>query len=503
MSLKNGVYLSFISILVTNLTNIILTPFIIRSLGQSDYGLYALIGAFVGYLAILDFGLGTTITRFIAKYRTKNDILKQENLLFLVGCLYLVFTTLLTIIGIIITFQLGLILPNLDSRELHDAKIMFIILVISLGLTLPMNLFNGVISAYERFVFQKNMIIIRTLLRALLVFILLSIGYKALAIVLIDALLNITLSIIYAIYVLFYLKLRIKFHYFDMTFIKSLLKYSFFIFVSVIVDQIYWRIGHLILGIKRSTEEVAVFAVGMTLTQYLIVFSTAISGVFLPRITRMIVSDSSSHVLTEQMIKIGRIQFGVLGLIFSAFFLLGKDFIYLWAGPGYEQSWLISMLIMTPLLLVLTQTLGITILQAKNLHGFRALSYLAISLVNAYLSIRLVDNYGVIGVALGTTLSLIIGNLLVMNIYYHRKVKLNMITFYFKLFKGWLISLLLSSFLGYIIIEQSNTWFELLFYSLTYIIIYVTISWLIGMNLYEKNLFKGELLKVKKVITRK
>src|SRR5690625_6333705 len=78
--LKAGIYLSYISLFITNISNLILTPFIIRGLGDSEYGLYMLIGAFVGYIAVLDFGLGNATVRFVSKYRAENDKIKEENL---------------------------------------------------------------------------------------------------------------------------------------------------------------------------------------------------------------------------------------------------------------------------------------------------------------------------------------------------------------------------------------------------------------------------------------
>ncbi|KMK74334.1 hypothetical protein AB990_21250, partial [Alkalihalobacillus pseudalcaliphilus] len=243
---------------------------------------------------------------------------------------------------------------------------------------------------------------------------LLSLGFNAIAIVLVDAILNLIMMFISIVYVFVKLKVRFKLHQFNMKLIKEITSYSSLIFVSVIVDQIYWRIGHLVLGIYASTTDVAIFAIGMIFGQLFINFSTAISGVFLPKVTKMIVKNASSHELTRLLIRTGRLQFIVLGLALGGFLLFGQSFIQLWLGNGYELSWYIALLVMIPLSVVLTQTIGITILQAKNMHGFRAITYLIISLINLCISIYLVQIYGVIGATLGTTLSLIVGNLIVM-----------------------------------------------------------------------------------------
>src|SRR5690625_1827371 len=383
--LKSGVYLSYISLFVSNVSNLILTPFIIRNLGDSEYGLYMLIGAFVGYIAVLDFGLGNTIVRFVAKYRAENDKKSEENFLYSTFIIYSMISAVILLIGVILYFNLhNIFAESLSINEVEKAKIMFVILVINLALTLPMKSFTGIMSAYEKFVIPKVLTIGRLMLRMVILFILLSLGYKAIAIVMVDAILNLLMLVISMAYVFLNLKVKIRLHYFNKTIFKEIFSYSSLVFISVIVDQIYWRIGHLILGIVASTSEVAVFAIGMTFGQYFITFSTAISGVFLPKITSMVVKKASGEDLTNMLIKTGRLQFIILGFILGWFIVLGRNFIILWAGPSYGVSWIIALIIMIPLSVVLTQTIGISILQAKNMHGFRAFAYLSIAILNTF-----------------------------------------------------------------------------------------------------------------------
>lgn len=502
--LKNGVYLSYISLFITNITSLILTPFIVRNLGQSEYGLYMLIGAIVGYIAVLDFGLGNTTVRFVAKYRAENNKRGEENFLASTFIIYSIISLIVLILGYFIYINLENIFnESLTLNEINIAKVMFIILVINLALTLPMKSFTGIVTAYERFIFPRSLNIIRTIVRTIIILILLSLGFKAIAIVLIDAILNVCMMLITMAYVFLKLKVRIKLHSFSKSLFKQILSYSSLIFISVIVDQIYWRIGHLVLGIVASTTEVAVFAIGMIFGQYFITFATAISGVFLPRITSMVVKESSNEELTNILIKTGRIQFLILGFILGGFILFGKRFIYLWLGPGYEISWIIALIVMIPLVIVLTQTIGISILQAKNMHGFRAVIYLCISIINLFISIYLSELYGALGAAIGTSLSLILGNIIAMNLYYHFKVNLNIPFFFRSLSKGLFVSMMITLFLGGIIlILESNSWMTFIFQCIAYVIVYLIVMWIFGMNNYEKRLFTNELGKVVKLIKK-
>lgn len=496
--LKFGIYLSYISLFVTNVTNLMLTPFIIRNLGQSQYGIYSLIGALVGYLSVLDFGLSNTTVRFVAKYRAENDKKGEENFLASTLIIYVLISITVLLLGSIIYFNLDTIFKSsMNESEIRIAKIMYIILVINLGLSLPINLFKGIISGYERFVFSRVITILQIIIRAAVIFILLSLGYKAIAIVLVDAILNIILMILNMIYVFTKLRVRFKLHQFSLSFLKEIFSYSSLIFISVIVDQFYWRIGHLVLGIIASTSEVAIFSVGMTIGQYYISFSTAISGVFLPRITKMVVKNASGEELTDQLIKIGRIQFIILGLILSGFTLFGNEFISLWAGKDYSESWVIALLVMIPLFVVLTQTIGISILQAKNMHGFRAFVYLGISIINLFVSVLLAKKFGAVGSAAGTTLSLIIGNIIIMNLYYHYKVKLNMKRFFKEVFGGLMGPLLASLFIGsFLLLVPGISWISLFIKCILYSILFFILNWKLGMNNFEKKLLSDTFSKL-------
>ncbi len=112
--LKKGAVLNYTTIILTNVIGILLTPFILNHLGKSEYGIYLTIGALVGTISLLDFGLNNTIIRFVAKYRAEKDKKGQENFLattmFLYGCISLLVVIIgVTFYGFIDTYFIKLI----------------------------------------------------------------------------------------------------------------------------------------------------------------------------------------------------------------------------------------------------------------------------------------------------------------------------------------------------------------------------------------------------------
>lgn len=129
--IKVGASLSYFRLALTTLSGLLYTPFMLRYLGQSEYGLYMLIGSFVGYMSVLDFDLHNTIERFIAKYQAERDANAQENFLANTYIIYGFITIILLAIGTIAFFNLESIFSNsLSQEEIEKAKILFLILFV-------------------------------------------------------------------------------------------------------------------------------------------------------------------------------------------------------------------------------------------------------------------------------------------------------------------------------------------------------------------------------------
>ena len=116
--------------------------------------------------------------------------------------------------------------------------------------------------------------------------------------------------------------------------------------------------------------------------------------------------------------------------VYSGKRLFGKYFIQLWVGDGYEIVYSLVLILMVPSTVPLIQNIGIEVQRAKNKHQFRSLIYLLIAIINVVVSIILCKSYGILGVTIGTALADIVGCIIIMNIYYHKKIGINIIAFW-------------------------------------------------------------------------
>ena len=54
--IKVGAFLSYVIIALNNVIGLLYTPFMLRMMGQTEYGLYSLVASVVPYLTVLDLG---------------------------------------------------------------------------------------------------------------------------------------------------------------------------------------------------------------------------------------------------------------------------------------------------------------------------------------------------------------------------------------------------------------------------------------------------------------
>jgi O-antigen/teichoic acid export membrane protein len=494
--IKVGVFLSYGVLALNTLVGLLYTPYMLRMLGRSEFGLYSLVASVIAYLTLLDLGFGNAIVRYTAKFRAENKIQEQYEMFGMFVGLYSIVAFVAFLAGLVLWANVdSLFGKTMTATELSRAKTMVLLMSFNLAISFPFSVFGSIINAYENFVFQKVVSIVRIVLNTAVMIFLLHWGYRALAMVVVMTAFNMVTFLLNYIYCKKYLQIRILFQGFRWDFFREVAAYSFFIFLNAVMDRVYWSTGQFVLGTVSGTVAVAVFAVAIQLQQMYMNFSTGIVGVFLPRVTAMLTSHCSDKKISDLFIRTGRIQFCIMAFILSGFVLFGKLFIILWAGKEYEAAYSITLLFFVPLTVPLIQNLGITILQARNQMQFRSVLYVVIALCSLGLQIPLARRFGGIGCAFGIAFGLTLGQIVIMNFYYQRKQGLDIWTFWREIGKMSAVPILLS--IGaYFVLSQIPvvSVIDLLLAILVFSLVYLPLFWHFSMNVDERNLFRNFFL---------
>ena len=499
--LKAGVVLSYVTIGLHNIIGLIYTPFMLRMMGQSEYGLYSLAASVVAYLTVLDLGFANAIVRYTAKFRAENKTKEQYGMFGMFFLLYIGISLLVLAIGFVLYMNVdSLFGATMTDTELYKIRVMMLLMIFNLAFTFPMSIWGAIITAYENFVFQKLVNIARIILNPAVMVVMLIMGYGAIGMVVVTTIFNVLTLLINWWYCRNKLRIRILFGHFRWGFLKEVSIYSFWIFLNVIMDRIYWSTGQFVLGMFKGAATVAVYAVAIQLQGIYMGFSTAVSGVFLPKVTALVTHSDNEKTISDLFVRTGRIQYIVMAFVLSGFILFGRCFIRLWAGEEYDDAYWIALCFFIPLTVPLVQNLGITILQARNQMKFRSIMYLIIAVLSLTISIPLAKLYGGVGCAVGTSLALIVGQVIAMNIYYYKMIHIDIPRFWKEICKMTVIPVLLGTMSFFLLqLFELDSVLELTLAIVAYSLVYISLFLWKGVNSGERQLI---VIPLKRIVRR-
>lgn len=494
---KIGVILSYTSQLINIISGVIYTPIMLRLLGQSEYGLYQLVSSVVSYLSLLGLGFSSSYMRFYSREKAKdneNGVAKINGMFLLI---FLSMSIICLVCGMVMLFFIHDIFGSgLTDMEYKTATILMMLMIFNLALTFPNSIFSSIVTSQERFLFQKSVIVIQNLLNPFLTLPLLLVGFGSISMVLVTTMLTIGALLSNIYYCIN--KLAAKFSFKDLQFslLKEMWGFTFFIFLNQIVDQINWSVDKFLLGRLTGTVSVAIYGVGAQINQLYVQFSSAVSNVFVPKVNRIVAETGNDDELTSLFTRVGRIQFMIMSLILTGFVFFGRSFIYFWAGDGYSESYYIALFLIIPVTVPLIQNLGIEIQRAKNKHKARSIVYFIIAIANIFISIPLIEIMGPSGAALGTAISLVVGNGVFMNWYYHNRLGINIIYFWKKIC-GFAPAFVIPIIVGTVSTKiKYNSIIELGIGIVAYTTIFCGSMYFFGMNAEEKSIINKPLRKV-------
>ena len=496
--IRKGAFISYTTIAINILLGLLYTPWMIDKIGVSDYGLYALISAFLSYF-ILDFGLGEAIARFLALAVANKDSARIKSIINSSIRIYLLIDLGIFLTLCIIYCYLNNIFGNLTDTEQEKLHVIFCIAGFFSILSFPLMPLNGILIANERFVCIKTCDLVQKTAIALLSIIAILLSYGLYTIILIHGLSGLLTGIYKAYYARSYLNLKINLRDYNSSTIKSLFKFSFFVFVIGIAQRLTVNICPTILGIQSTTLQITIFSIASALEAHTWTFANALNGLFLPKVAKLSLKDSSQVEITNLMIKIGRLQLLIIGLLISCFFVVGQSFIKLWVGEAFQSAYYITLLMILPSLITLTQSIAQTLLYVKNEIRYRAIIFICSSIISFIVSYTLSPKYGAIGCGIGIGISILACHIIGMNIVYAKILKLDILLFFKECHRKILSPIILIAALSLFItihLVTLDSWFKLFLFVSIYTALYSLTMWFAVLNKSEQKLIKGILHKI-------
>ena len=485
-------------IILNTFMGFLYTPTLVRFLGIDYFAIYILLTTFVGYLALTDFGINGSIVRFISKFRLNNDNESQSRFLGALCIIYFFVSIIILILSLILYSNFPILLPNYHLNR-AIISIIYWILVLNLLVSLPFGILPNLIEGFGKFSIVKLAKMTNLIFRTISILILfnLNIGFNLLSLVIFDLILTLTFSIFYLYISL--RKLNIKFIIDRKVFssIREIFEYSFFIFILALVNQFYWRTGNIVLSLNGNSQDIASHSISMLIINNMLLLTPSLSQILFPKTTSL-VFPLDNNKLSNLMINVGKIQFGILFGFFFIFLLIGKQFILLWLGSGFESVYFITIIYLLSISLQSNLAIGTNVLKTLNLHKYEAYIYFVSSILFIFISFFSSRYLGIYGIAFSSfiCLFLIQGGLIIKLISFKLKIRLlSLITRIFKSFSiPFLILILLHlSSRDFILIDN---WAVLIFYSFLFGILYIILFLFFTLNKQEKITYKQFLFSI-------
>lgn len=496
--IKYGSIVSYILIVINIVLGLIYTPWILKTVGSSDYGLYTLASSLIA-LFLLDFGMSAAVTRFLSNYRAQNDQKSINSFIGLTIKFYATICSAIAIILVIVFLNIDKIYSNLADNELASFKTVFIITAFFVVVCFPVNVCNGILNAFEQYIWLKGSDILNKVGTVIVTIVALLIGGGIYALVFINGLFNLVTFIIKIIIIRYTTPLKVSFNRNDKVGIKDIFSFSVWSTVSSLSQQMIFNLIPTVLAMVTNTLAITLYGFANVIEGYVYTITQAINGMFMPSVSRIIVNDKDASKVLPLMIKVGRINQSVISLLLVGLIVLGQEFVHLWVGDDYAILYYCIILVCFPYFFSAAQQIGNTSVVVLNKIKLSAIINLFTGLINLIGAYFIADKFGVIGVCSLIGLISII-RVICYNIVYLNVLKIDIWKFYkgcqLKMLPSFLISLVVSYlFVRFLPLTADGFlgWGFFAVKGISVTIFYVVVMWFMGWNEYEKSLIKSFL----------
>lgn len=499
---RTGAVVSAVYIVAQVIVNLAYIPILLGTIGQTEYGLYQLVGSIIAYVTSINGVLSAGIGRFYSMYKAEGDEDGMSSSIFTAHRLFrYISVAAILVVALIVPAMWFVYSGSLTSGQLVECSGMLGLLAANMVVTLYNTVSLAVLQANERFVFMKGSQLVTLLLQPCCILLVARHFPYAITIVSVMLVMNVLCAMTQRRYCSRVLGVSNRSGMYDRKLAKKILGFSVAIILVTIADQIFWNADKIIIAFFYGAELVAVYAIGSQIYSAYLFTGQVVSTVYFQRVSELYHKDRDLNAISRLFAKVGRLTSLLCFLVLGGFIVFGQDFIKLWAGDGYEQSFWVAVIVMAPFTIDLIQNLGITILQVMDRYMFRGVMYLIIALLNIVATIFFVQKAGILGAALSTGVSMIIGNGLIMNLYYKRVIGLDVSLFWREVGKLFIpIAILVTLFTGARLVFgiSFDNWLSLICAGVLYVVAYTLVAFGIASNESERLILRSIIAKIKR-----
>jgi O-antigen/teichoic acid export membrane protein len=388
------------------LVGIFLSPFILHRLGDAAFGIWVLIFSVTGYYGIFDFGIRSSIIRYVSKYTATRDVEEVRGLINTAMFTYTCVGVLCMMITVVVCLYFDRFFQIAADYQ-STARWLLLIVGTSVALGFPLGVFGGMLEGLQKFyILNWTNIVFSSALRVVLIIFYLNRGYGLITIALITVGLPIGAALVRAVVALRSLPIVFSFKYVTRDAFRHMANYSGVTFMIIIAARLRFKTDAVVIGTFLSSAAITYFYAGSRLVDYASEVVSSLAQIFVPMSSQ---SDAAGNMQRLRKIFIvgnRACAFTVFPMT-AAFLVLGKSIIEVWVGRKYVGlGYPVLVTLIIPYTLMMMQGASSRILFGMSKHGTLAVVTLIEGVANLVLSVALVRPFGVLGDAIGTAIPL-------------------------------------------------------------------------------------------------
>lgn len=394
LNIRLGAILAYANVGVSVIVNIFFVPFLLKNVGDAQYGLYSFATSMTSMLTVLSFGMTSAYTRFatIARKEAGENGLKKINSVFFLFFLFASFIALI-VGGVILLLMFSGVIP-LSSYSDSQKTIIFILFSLSLTnvfVNFISYIFTLNINLNLRYIWARSITLMSTLAIPLISLPLISATQSITVYCAINLLVNIVALLLNVLFCIKFLRFKFdrKISKSDLRIFKRILFFSFYVFLVSIVTQIDAQTDKILLGFFADAETVAIYQLGFSLVNYISIASTTVCSLYIPVVNKQVVNNDEKSLHATFLSVSSKMQILYIFVI-GGFISCGSAFILAWLGdsnPLYRFVYFITISLSLINLIPFTMNLSSEVQRAMNLHKFRALTLIAGAFTNIVLTV--------------------------------------------------------------------------------------------------------------------
>lgn len=384
-----------------------MSPFLVRHLGDPVYGVWTLLGSLTGYLGLLDFGITPSTVKKVAEYRAQDDQTAINRVVTGGVAVFLAIGLVSFLASVAISFVFNKLFPNPLSPQVAAALVL--LTGFNLAVTFPASVFIGVLRGFQRYDIDAAVSTLALIARSVLIVVLLLKGQGIIALAIATFVFDMA-RLAYLMRCVYKVNpaLRVARQFFDKEEMRRLFGYSSHFFLIAVGNRINFLTDSIVIGIFLSVAAVTPYSIALRLVTYLRELVIEMTGVLMPAITHLhTTQDTDSvrelHIRATKYAALLSLPVGAL------FFILGDSFISLWMGARFVTHDHAHLLLYALTLGIVVHLIGTptgSVLTGLGRHDIVARFSILQALTNLIVTLVLVKPLGLMGVALGTTISM-------------------------------------------------------------------------------------------------